>query len=124
MPILAGVQANGVGVALFIGDAEHVLLSLSSQGNAAGTVKFMISNQKQKPDFASAQSPSNRWDYARVVDLEDGASIDGDTGFAFAGADDNRNLEVDINGAQWFCAIVSGYSAGSIFLDGVVKHMN
>ena len=36
------------------------------------------------PDFAAAQTNSNRWDYVQVKDYEDNAAIDGDTGVAFA----------------------------------------
>ena len=121
MPILVAKGANGIGTPLFVGDAEHVLLHLSSTGTTTATVKFQKSNQKTKPDFSAAQSPTNQWDYVDVVDEEDGAHIAGDTGFGFSGADDNRNLEVNVNGAQWVNAIVSGWSAGLVYLDGTVK---
>jgi hypothetical protein len=85
-------------------------------GDAALTVKFASSMQEDPPDFAKAQSVTNQYDFADVVDTQNGASIDGDTGVAVAGADDHRQFELNINAARWVGAIVTGGTAGEITL--------
>lgn len=116
-PILDAAGANGIGTPIYVRDFEHLIAALNTTGTTTATIKFQVSYQKERPNFAAAQSPTNQWDYVRVVDLEDGSAIAGDTGIALSGADDNRNLEVDVNAATWFCAIISGYSQGAIHLD-------
>lgn len=109
---------HDVGNSIFVGDFRNAVLSLSSDGggDAAMVVKFQGSIQEEAPDFSAAQSATNQWDYVNVVDLEDQASIDGDTGITFAGADDNRLVEVNINSLRWINAIISSWTAGEITL--------
>ncbi len=114
--ILDGASANGIGRPLFVDDFNAVTLSLHTTGSAAATVRFQVSYQKTMPDFAGAQSPTNSWDYAKVLDLEDGAILDGDTGLVLAGTDENRNFNLDVDGATWINAIISGRSAGVFHL--------
>ena len=78
------------------------------------TVKFQGSIQITQPDFSSAQSVSNHWDYIQGIDLEDGSALDGDTGFVVAGTDDFKIYEVNVNGLRWFDATVTARSAGSV----------
>lgn len=122
MPIIDGAVANGIGTPMFVGDYRNIVLALNTASSANGTIKFQISYQKERPNFAGAQSPTNQWDYVRVQDLEDGAAIAGDTGITLSGTDDNRNLAVNVDGAFWVCGIISSYSAGAWHLDGVPKN--
>lgn len=68
------------------------------------------------PDFAAAQTNANRWDYVQVKDYEDNAAIDGDTGVAFAAADDVRQFEMNTNGMKWVCARITTYAAGNVYV--------
>lgn len=115
--IFVAKGANGIGTPILVTDAKDVILALNTTGTTTALIKFQISYQKEMPNFAAAQSPTNQWDYVRVVDLEDGAAIAGDTGVTLTAADDNRNFEVDVNAAVWICAIISGWTQGAISLD-------
>lgn len=112
--LLNAAAANGVGEIDLVSDFRHVALSIDGASSPALTVKIVGSMQETAPDFSAAQSPSNQWDYIQVKDLEDGASIDGDTGIVFAGTADNRQVEVNTNLVRWIGVIVSGYSAGNV----------
>ena len=69
--------------------------------------------QEELPDFSASQGVNNQWDYVEIVDLEDGAIIDGDTGVVLAGTDDHRHFEANISGARWICATITAYTAGA-----------
>ena len=113
--VLDAVVANGIGTPMLISDYRHLTLGLDAP-TASATIKFQVSMQKEMPDFAAAQSPTNQWDYARSIDLEDASSLDGDTGVVLSSASVNKQYEVQINAARWFCPIVSGWSGGAITL--------
>lgn len=112
--ILVAAAANGAGVSINVADWRNVVFSLDTAGTTTATIKFQGSISETLPDFDAVQSASNQWEYINVIDLEDGASIDGDVGIALAATDDHRMLEANINGLRWVNAIVSGYSAGTI----------
>jgi len=112
------------GKAIAVEDFKNAVFSFATDGggDAALTVKFQGSIQETCPDFSAAQSVTNHWDYIEVVDLEDGAAIDGDTGVAVAAADDYRMLEANINGLKWLCATVTARSAGEVTVKVRVFH--
>lgn len=116
---------NGVGVgtgswakmqtpAVFTQDAEVVSISIDTDGgaDAAFTLKLWASDQEDFPDAAEAQSASNQYDFVDMIDKEDGASIDGDTGFVVATADDHRHFEANVNGARWMGILATAGTAG------------
>lgn len=116
IPVLSAKASTGIGTPQLVKDWQHLLFALSSQGNANFTVKFQGSFSKTCPDFGSAQSATNRWDYIQVKDYQNNAAIDGDTGVSFAGTDDVRMFELNTNGLNWVCAVVTARSAGSVNL--------
>jgi hypothetical protein len=122
--VLSAAAATGAGNALAIEDFKNAVFSFATNGGgtAALTVKFQGSIQETCPNFGSAQSVTNHWDYIEVVDLQDGAAIDGDTGVAVATADDYRLLEANINGLKWLCATVTARSAGSVTVKARLFH--
>lgn len=99
---------------IFVGDWRHIIIYIASASSANLTVKFQGSISESAPDFTAAQSVSNVWDYVQIKDLEDASAVDGDTGIAFAGTDDVRMFEVNVNGLQWFNANVTARAAGSV----------
>jgi len=107
---------HDIGNNIYVRDFKNAILTFDTDGggDAALTVKFQGSVAEDAPDFSAAQSPTNQWDYIEVVDLEDGAAIDGDTGIAVATADDNRTVEANINGLMWINAIISGWTEGEV----------
>jgi len=113
---------HDIGKNIFCGDHRHAVLSVHTSGNANVTLKFVgaladdstVAKNNTCPDFSASQSNTNMWDYIEVVDLEDGSAIDGDTGIAPAGTDDNRIFEINTNGLDWINAILSSWSAGDV----------
>ena len=112
--LLNAKAGTGVGNMAFIGDAEAVNIDVNTASSANLTVKFATSNQKDPPTVTSAQSSTNQWDYANVLDKEDGVSIDGDTGFVVAGSDDHRMFELNNSGARWLIPVITARTAGSV----------
>lgn len=111
--ILDALADDGIGTPIHVEDFRHLILSLATASSANMVIKFQGSIQQEKPDFSAAQSVSNMWDYIEVKDLEDGASIDGDTGITLSGTDDFRLFEMNVNGLTWINAVISSHSAGS-----------
>ena len=101
-----------------IQDYMHIMLTLSSSGNANFTVKIQGSMSDTVPDFSAAQSNTNRWDYVQIKDYQSGANIDGDTGVSFAWTDDVRQFEINSNWLKRICATITTYAAGAISLRG------
>ena len=93
---------------------DKLFLQLATASSCNATVKFQGSWSAEKPDFSASQSATNHWDYIDVIDLQNGTSIDGDTGIAMSGTDDFRNLEVNCNGLRWITATVTARAAGSV----------
>lgn len=114
LPMLTAKAATGSGISLLVEDFIHMILAMNTASSANLTVKVQGSISDTEPAWGSAQSPSNSWDYVQIKDLEDGSAIDGDTGFAPAGTDDNRLFEVNVNGLKWLNLIVTARSAGSV----------
>jgi len=94
-----------------ISDFKNASIALIGADTAAFTFKIKGSIQKDKPAFGSAKSATNIWDYIDVLDLEDGSSIDGDTGVSFSG-NDVRQFEVNTENMQWVGVEVSAYTSG------------
>lgn len=97
-------------------DFRNVILAIDTDGggDAAMTVKIQGSISDTCPDFSAAQSVDNQWDYIEAIDLQDGSSIGGDTGFVVAGADDHVQYEVNVNLIKWINCIISGWSEGEV----------
>lgn len=114
--ILNAAAAAGAGATINAEDFKNIIFSFATNGGgtAALTVKFAGSIQSTVPNFGAAQSVTNHWDYIDVIDLEDGVSIDGDTGVAVATADDYRLFEANVSGLKWVTAIVTARTAGSV----------
>lgn len=91
----------------------HLVVSVNTANNAALTMKFQGSLQDDV-NFNIAQSPTNRWDYVRVIDLNDGSSISGDTGISPAGTDDNRLFEINVNGLRSVTIAITAFTAGTL----------
>lgn len=114
--IFSAQAATGTATAQYVPDFMHIMMTLSSQTSANFTIKFQGSFSDTQPDFSASQSATNRWDYIQVKDYQNNAAIDGDTGVAFAGTDDVRQFEYNVNGLKWVCATITARSAGSVNL--------
>lgn len=112
LPVLTAKGGTGIGTDIFMQDADVLKVTFDSANSGSGTVKFQTSDSETLPDFAAAQSLTNRWDYTEVIDNEDGAAIDGDTGVVLTGTDDHRSFSLNVDGAKWFNARVTARAAG------------
>ena len=121
--ILDAKAATGVGKSIDVGDFKHLVIAIATASNANLTVKCQGALSESAPNFANSQSVSNMWDFIEMTDLEDGASIPGDTGIAPAGTDDFRILEVNVSGLKWLTFRVTARSAGSVTVT-VMKFSN
>lgn len=90
-----------------VGSFRHIEATVAAT-SASGTLQFACSNQATAPDFSGSQSDTNRWDYVQVVDKEDGATIDGDTGITLNNTTDVRQFEINDNYSTWCTALLSG----------------
>jgi len=111
--VLDAKAGTGIGTPVMVDDFKTMTLSFGTAATSTLTVKFQGSISDTMPDFAAAQSVSNHWDYIDVIDLQDGSSIDGDTGIAVAGGTDFRLFEVNGGGLKWLCAVVTARTGGS-----------
>lgn len=105
---------NLKGKCLYVGDWKHIQVHLTFSSTPTMTVKIQGSLADDAPDFNAAQSITNRWDYLEVVDLQDGAAIDGDTGIACSGTADNRIFEVNVNAMTWLTVAITSFTAGKL----------
>lgn len=98
--------AGGGGHPILVVDFKTVTIKLLANGAAGGTLHFVKSDQDiiDLPDFGSAQSETNDWEYVEVIDLSTGNPIDGATGTTVVPNDD-RSFEFNTNGAAWIGAI-------------------
>lgn len=117
--ILDAKAATGIGTTIDVRDFTHVTLSLGTASSANLTVKVqgaiaLPSTPTTPPDFSAAQTVANNWDYVEVIDLEDGAAIDGDTGVSCAGTDDFRLFAVNTQGLDYLNCNVTARAAGSV----------
>ena len=113
--LLNEVAADGAGAKpLYVADFRTAILEVVMTA-FTGTVKLAGGIGDSAPAIGTAQSLANPWDTIEMVDLEDGANIDGDAGLVGAATTDVRLFEVNVNGLQYLNAIVSNYSgAGTL----------
>jgi len=107
---------HDIGNSIFVEDFKFVefFLATDGGGDADLTVSFLGSMQKACPDFSAAASATNEYQLIQVIDLEDSAGIDGNTGIAMGAADKYRQLEANVNAMRWVNVIISSYVAGEI----------
>lgn len=111
---LNGKAATGIGNNVFVADFRNADFSFATAGNANLTIKVQGAVGETCPDFGSAQSATNAWDYVQVVDLQNGNPVDGDSGISVAGVDDVRLFAVNIDSLDWLNCVVTAYAAGNV----------
>jgi hypothetical protein len=115
--VFAAKATTGTGTAHKMESYDRIFFRFGSAASANLTVKFQVSMSNAQPDFSASQSATNHWDYVDVIDAQNGASIDGDTGVALTGTDDFRLFEANAGAARWVCATITARSAGNLTLD-------
>lgn len=107
--------ADGTGKIIDVESFRHILLTLSSSDTASFVINFQGSMSDIAPNFATARSVTNRWEYIQTKDMQSGIAIDGDTGVTYA-VDDVTRYETVFSGYKWICATISSYAAGKVTL--------
>jgi hypothetical protein len=114
--------ATGIGNVINVRDFRNCVVKIGTASSANMTIKAQgaissINSEFTAPDFASAQSVSNNWDYIQMIDLNDGSQITGDTGIVLTGTDDFRLFEININGLDYITFNITARSAGTATID-------
>lgn len=99
-------------------DYEYITFSFNTSGTTTATLSVAgtMMDAYDDVDMLATRSESVRWDYVDITDLEDGASIDGDTTVALSGSDDNRHFKVSTEGFSEIGFLITGFTAGSVTL--------
>lgn len=114
--ILDGATNDSVGVSPLVNDFKNIVMDFSTSGNADLVFRIQGSLSKGAPDFSSAASVTNKWDYLSFWDYSDTRSIIvGSTGIVLTGTDNIKNLQVNIDGIRWINCEISSYVAGTVF---------
>lgn len=113
IPVFSAKAATFDSQAYLVQDFRHIALMIATASSANLTIQVKGSFQDTIPDFSSAASASNQWDYVQVKDLEDASSLDGDVGIVYAGTDAVRQFEVNVNALKWVGVSITARAAGS-----------
>jgi hypothetical protein len=110
-----GTQSTVVGTtkAILARDFRNAIFDVVSAAGANQVLKFVASKQEDKPDFNSAVSNTNRWQYVQCIDLNTGNPIDGTVGYTFTGVE-SKQFELNLNGEWWIGAYLASGTTGSI----------
>lgn len=120
--LTAAAAANTFGKPMKVSDFRHLLAMICTTGSFNGTINIKGSIQESMPDFSSAQSKTNQWDYIQAKKYTDATTVDGVTGVVSAGTDINLLLEINTNGLTWVTIDLVLCSAGIV--DAFIKPFN
>jgi len=96
---------------IHVAGRKSATVTLTTSDTVDMTIKAYTSDSAS-PDFLAAQSATNAYDTVKLVDLEDGASIAGDTGLVTTTAE-TRRFNLETNGCTWFALVVT-HSDGTL----------
>ena len=110
--MLNAVEANATSSPFNVADFQHIGVTISAS-STSGTVKFGCSMSETAPTVSTTPNLTNRWDYVEIVDLQNGSTIDGDTGIAMVNVTDVRQFEINTNNLRWCAAFMSENTGGT-----------
>lgn len=101
---------------LNIQDFNEVVISSDQNVDSDYTFKAQGSISVDAPDFNSAQSVTNHWDYIKMIDRQDAADINGDDGVSYSTQLDESYEISNIDGNQyrWLSFQISSYVDGAL----------
>lgn len=110
-----GAQTTSAGVSktVYARDFRNAIFDVVSAASSNQVIKFVASKQESRPDFGSAVSATNRWQYVQAIDLANGNPVDAATGYTFSGVE-SKQFELNLNGEYWVGLYLVSGSAGSI----------
>lgn len=119
LTVVDDVTSTSTGNFISSQNYRNIVYAIDTSGNASGTIKWVGSISENSPDPTASQSATNQFEYLQIIDLENGVSIDGDSGIQFLGTDEHRLVEVDTNLLSWVAPVVTNYSTGTIHIEAV-----
>src|SRR3990167_3176846 len=107
--------ATGVSEAVRMDEFRHWTLIVAAPLNTSLTFKVQGSGRSgDAPDFSSAQSVTNNWEYIHIYDMEDPVGgLDGDTGVVLnndTAANNNHHYAINSDHLTWFSLEISSYT--------------
>lgn len=117
---LNAAVANGAGTALDVSNYDNILVMVAcaSATTTTATIKIQGTGKIDEPDWGSAQSVANHWDYLEIINQLDGTDIlVGTTGIALSAVADAATVTqyvVNTQSMTWINAIMSGRTAGAV----------
>ena len=116
--ILDAKAATGTGTVLNVQDYRYIVFQVSAAASSSLTIKFQGSILDTAPDFSSAQTEANHWDYVATYDLQTPASvIPGDTGITLNDdtvANNCRLIYMNVDLMKWVNVAVTAYTDGDV----------
>lgn len=106
------VAATTTATGILVNDFRNIGVTVAATATS-GTLKFYCSLADTEPTWSSAQSATNRYDTVEIVDTQNGATIDGDTGIVFTNTTDVRQFEINTNNFRYCTAVLSPWTAGT-----------
>ena len=123
--LLLDNSATAVSAGWLVSDYRNCILQII--GSSDADMKIFIKGSLGRgvelmdaPNFdvrSSARDDASAWDFIEVVDLEDGAAIDGDDGINLSG-NNMRLIEVNINSLDYIAIEATGVIAGTVSVVG------
>ena len=117
--VFNAVEVSTTSFPMSVNDFQLIAVAIAAS-STTGTIKFACSNLDEVTNIVNAQGKfvttsknlASRWDYVEIVDLEDGASIDGDVGIAMVNLSDVRQFKINVDNFR-HCMAELQQSAGT-----------
>ena len=115
---------HDIGKNINVSDFRHLIVSVHGNDNAnldigfLGSIGKSVDEPNACPDFSAASTFENSHDFLDIVSTSDDVSINGAAdSISMTGTNVNKLYEINVNGLEWFNAILSGWSAGGVTIN-------
>ena len=109
--------------AMLVEDFDTIIIQYSAWGGTTTATTLVVGSiSDTAPVFSTAASATNHYDNIDIIDMEDGSSIDGDTGIVSAVAHFSQ-YEVNVSGLRWL-GLKLDWTAGTVTIKAQGKNYN
>ena len=112
--LLDKATAEGSSIAYPIEDYEHMMLTVATEWNAEGSIRFWGSFADNAPDVTEDFSIDNQFFFISVRNIEDGTNVDWLTWITLEWTDVVNAYLVNVPWLKWIGATIQSYTAGTI----------
>lgn len=117
--VFDAIAITTTSVPFLVNDFAHIAVTVAAS-STTGTVQFACTTMDSPVTLvdglgkfvSTTKNIGARWDWVEIVDLEDGTTIDGDTGITLSGLVDVRQFEINTNNFR-YCMAYHGRSSGT-----------